>query len=382
MNIIRKVYERAVNWSKYIGLFIVVFSVSCLGKNSDIDYVYNPPGQLNDGWQVSTLQENGLDSGIIIELSDKIIDDHYKGINSLLIIRNDALLFEGYYNGFDREDRRRLYSVTKSVSSALIGIAIDKDYIEDVNIYISPFFPCCIDLDWSNSRDEITLKHMLTMTSGLEWEELAYPYSDYRNSHNQMGRSDNWFRFTLSRSMAHEPGTRFAYSTGTSNLLAGAIRYTSGRNIDDFARTHLFEPLGIDSYSWVDDPQGNPCAGGSNGGLSLRPRDLAKFGYLYLNAGRWQGTQIVAEEWIAESISNQLPDDHGFSYGYQWWMRYFEYKNSTVGSFFAMGYGGQYVFIIPTLDMEIIVTSSNYGERFAYAQVYEMVEDFVLKAVN
>jgi CubicO group peptidase (beta-lactamase class C family) len=275
-----------------------------------------------------------------------------------------------------------MYSVTKSVSSALIGIAIENQQIQGVDKLIIDLLPEYDHLDWTNGKDQITVEDFLTMRSGLEWEELAYPYTDFRNSHRQMTQTSDWFEFVLQRPMAHDPGTSFEYNTGTSNIFARIIENSAKLPIDNFAQNNLFDPLGITVSDWYRDPQGNPCAGGTHGGLSLRARDMAKFGYLYLNDGIWGDTQVVPLNWIGKSLDRHVALSDNRGYGYQWWRRPFRLDGNLIDAWYALGYGGQYIFIIDELNLMVLYTSGNYERDYAYTQAIDIMDKHILKALR
>jgi CubicO group peptidase (beta-lactamase class C family) len=301
-----------------------------------------------------------------------IDDGEYRDIHSLVIVRNGRLVVDEYFNGYDSDDLHPCFSVTKSVSSALIGIALKNGYIDSVDVYMRDYFRDHQEMYWSDGKDKITVKNMLTMRSGLEWEELATPYSDPRNSHNRMTRTSDRIGFVLQHA--------FEYNTGTSNMFAVIIREATMMPIDSFAQDYLFQPLGITDVYWNRDPRGNPLAGGSRGGVMLSPRDMAKFGFIYLNHGEWNDIQVVPPEWIEESISLHVNFGGGRGYGYQWWITVFNIDDRNIDAIYALGYGGQYIFVIEDLSMVVVFTSGGYGRDYAYTQVFEMMIEFILPA--
>jgi len=342
------------------------------------------PENLADGWEVTTLEDQRIDGGRISQLLDKIDKREYRNIHSLVIVKNGYLVLDEYFNGYDYDDLHSCYSMTKSVSSAVIGMVIDQGLLDSVGVCMREYFQDYQDIDWSDGKDRITLRDMLTMTSGLEWEELQISYSNPLNSHTQMTHSEDWIEFVLRRPMEHTPGTAFEYDSGTSHMLGAIIRETTGMPIDSFAREYLFGPLGIiDSY-WYRDPRGNPCTGGSRGGVMLRPRDMAKFGLLYLDHGEWNTTQLVSPEWVDASITRYVNVNFVGSsgYGYQWWIAVFDYDGMKIEVPYAMGYGGQYIFVIEDLDMVVVFTGGGGGNEYAYTQVFEIMIEYILPAAE
>jgi CubicO group peptidase (beta-lactamase class C family) len=241
-----------------------------------------------------------------------------------------------------------VHSVTKSVTSALIGIALDQGYLKNVNQKLCEFFPEYITDDLDPRKKEISLKHLLTMSTGLKWNdwgpEMRFWYT-----------SPNWAKFTIELPQEKNPGAVFNYNSSTSHLLSIILSKSTKTGTLNFAKQNLFEPLGIQSAYWHQDPQGYYIGGF---GLALSARDLAKIGFLYLNNGYWNGQPIVSEYWVRESTgqqiqANQHPIYGSFGYGYQWWVK----KVDGCSSFRAWGRRGQFIVVVPELDLVIAVTS-------------------------
>lgn len=247
-------------------------------------------------------------------------------------------------------------------------------------VYIKDFFSDYRIGDLPDDKKKITLKDVLTMTAGLKWNE-SVPYSNWENTHTQMTSSGNWIDFVLNLPLVEKPGDHFKYNTGTSNLLAIIIKQATGMGIDAFARKYLFEPLGITKSRWFRDSQGNPCSGGSNGGVFLRPRDMAKIGQLFLDRGKWNGKTIISESWVKESTAKQRGNTH---YGYLWWRGAGYFNNKTIPYFFASGYGGQAIYVVPDLDLVVGMTSSYYGKKRSIGSMHLLVifYEYILKAVT
>ena len=260
-------------------------------------------------------------------------------IDSVLVQRNDAVIFEYYRNNKMKEKQHKIYSVTKSVLSALIGIAIDKGYIENVNIPIINFFP---EFNKDKEHQKITIKHLLTMTSGLHWP-----------GNNGMIPSKNWVNFVLQQAIDHPPGTEMVYSCGSSQLLSAILQKTTGLNTEVFAKKHLFTPLGITDYKWNCDAQGIAIGGF---GLTMKSADMLKIGTLYLNNGRWKSKQIVPFHWIEESTSPKVKTNDTFSYAYHWWNK--QIDNQLGRIFFAYGREGQYIIVAPDYQLVTVFISS------------------------
>jgi CubicO group peptidase (beta-lactamase class C family) len=376
--------------SRHLALVLLLLLISHLGCWGSKKYEYTVPIAANDGWQTASLESEKLAAKPIKELIERINHNIYKNIHSVLVVKNGKLVVDEYFPGydsngiyreFDRDTLHEMHSTTKSVNSILIGIAIDQHLISSVDQPISALFPAYSDIFADKSKDAICLKHFLTMTAGQSWDESTYPYADSRNDYGAMCASKDPVRYVLERPLVTKPGEKYAYSTGISIALGEIIDQVSGLKANKFAERHLFEPLGISNYLWWKFPSGIVETGG---GLRLRPRDMAKIGYLYLNGGQWKGKQIVSEEWVKESITNrvdakQFPDWHkDDGYGYQWWLRSFKVGDRVIPSYHAAGRGGQFIFIVPELKIVAVFTGWNDDELGV--QPFEMLERYILPA--
>ena len=276
-----------------------------------------------------------------------------------------------------------LASVTKAITSALVGIAIDNGFIKDVNEKVYSFFPEYSQLN-DEEKDRITLEHLLTMTSGLEWNEMdvSVDTRNYENDLIQLFIVPDPIGYILAKPVVAEAGTRWYYSGGDVNLLGEVIRKATGLSVEDFAEKYLFTPLGITEYEW---DYITPYIVHASGNLKLRPRDMAKFGYLYLNDGVWNGERIISKEWIEASTRDyaSLPNDwaqeYGDRYGYQWFLQTYYADSTPFDSFLRDGWGGQRITVFPDLDMVVILTGGNYA---TYAPVNEMITRYILPAVR
>ena len=276
-----------------------------------------PTSKAPDDWIAVGLPDDvGMDSLKLDGLIQKTQRGDFKNIHSILVIKDGKLVVEQYFNGFHRGDLETLRSATKSITSILVGIAIDKGLISSVNERIERFFPEYAQ-SWDERKRPITVRDLLTMTAGFDWDQssLANPGDPSNHgSESEMERSDDMIKFVLQRPMRDIPGTRFEYNSGATILLAGILQKSSGMQVDEFARRNLFAPLGIERVDWWRQKRdGMPL---THAGLFLRPIDMAKIGYLVLNDGKWNGRQIVSEQWISQSTAPSLNP----RYGYQWWL--------------------------------------------------------------
>jgi CubicO group peptidase (beta-lactamase class C family) len=292
------------------------------------------------------------------------IEDRDLDIHGLLIVRDGYILAERYYPPFEQDTAHELFSATKSVISALVGIAIDKGYLKDLDQSVLSFFPRRSIANPDPRKDRITLEHLLTMTSGLDWAESDAIYEE-------MYRSLDWVQFVLDRPMADEPGTRFNYNSGNSHLLSAILQAASGMSTMDLAQTHLFGPLGISRFTWETEPSGIPIGGW---GLSLTPRDMAKIGVLYLDNGVWDGQQILPADWVRASTHGHVQIDEPLEpwelqLGYGWWLHEF-------GAYAAHGRGGQFIFVTPDLDLVVVFTGGLDDSTFTEPEL--LLRDVIL----
>ena len=279
----------------------------------------------------------------------------------MVIVRNENIVDEYYKEGYDQNSIFDLHSVSKSITSALMGIAIDQGYIESVNVPISNYFPQILETG-SEYQRQITIWHLLTHTSGINASD-TYNWDAWRNS-------DNWVDYVLDRDVTSRPGTVFNYFTGNSHLLAAIIEQATGQSLYEFAKENLFDPLGMDSANVSTDPQG---IGDGGNGFTMNVYDMAKFGLLYLNNGAWDGEQIISEQWINDSTTVQFTRSSGSTnYGYQWWVRTF--GNNNYDAYFAQGHFGQYIFVVPDLELIVVFTSHHEGSSSMY---WEFVTNIV-----
>jgi CubicO group peptidase (beta-lactamase class C family) len=310
-----------------------------------------------DRWTRSTPAEQQLDSRPLNDLVDLMREGNvYRDLHSLLIVRNGYLVLEEYFGGYHADSLHTLQSVSKSFASALMGIAIEQGKIRDVEEKILDFFPNIRDIQNLDDRKRlIRLKDLLTMRSGTDYRE-GYDGSP----HDRLNHLDGgWDRFYLNRPMVSRPGSRFQYDSGGVILMSAILKNRAGMHADGFADLSLFPPLGISKRDWFKNEEGHPHTGG---GLDLLPRDMAKFGLLYLRGGKWEDQQVVPAWWVEESFKKHVSfsdrrSGHDIGYGYLWWILEPDPDGSgKVNIFAAKGFMGQYIFVIPEHDMVVVVT--------------------------
>jgi CubicO group peptidase (beta-lactamase class C family) len=344
------------------------------------NYQYEVPAKTDDDWKISSLKDEGIDPGKINELMLNILNGNIQDIHSVLIIKNGKLVLEDYFYGYARHKTHHMMSVTKSITSILIGIGKDQEKIPSIDKKIDEFFSSYKDISWDEPKNEIRLKHVLTMTAGLDWNAWEYPSTDPRDSTNAMTQSDDWIKFVLMRKARDTPGKNFVYSNGLTMLLGEILRNTTGVSADKFAEEYLFGPLGISDFSWQKLPDGTIITAW---GLKLRPRDMAKIGYMMLKDGKWKDKQIVSSTWVKESTKAHVEEDIllGSGYGYQWWRGRAFINGKSIETFYAAGKGGQYIFVCPALDLVTIFTSDSANDEMGEYRPQIIMVNYIIPAM-
>jgi CubicO group peptidase (beta-lactamase class C family) len=335
------------------------------------------PVARDDGWPVASINEDKLiDRGALCRMADRLAASSDANIHAVLVARSGKLVFERYFRGsdeipipgriygrrvenvtFDADTLHDMKSVSKSVASLAVGIAIDRGLIGSVNEPIFSFFPELSDLR-SPEKERIQLLHALTMSMGLEWVEATPATGNSNNDEARMHRAPDPCRYVLGLPAIARAGQDFHYNTGALTLVSAIIRKVSGRPLDEFARATLFEPLGIAGIEWIR-VKGDTDAGG---GLRLRPRDMAKIGQLVLAGGRWNDRQVVSKAWIETSTAPKVKGTDGLLYGYLWWLGRSLLNGREVQWAGALGRGGQSIRIVPELDLVVVVTAGYYQD--------------------
>ncbi len=314
-------------------------------------------------------QDTAVDRAALGRMADRLATS--SNIHSVLVARGGRLVFERYFSGPDEIQSRRvrdvvfdadtlhdMKSVSKSVASLVLGIAIDRGLIGSIDEPIFNFFPEMSDLR-SPEKDRLRLVHALTMTMGLGWVEATPATGDEDNDEARMNRSPDPCRFVLgSLPVTAPPGQTFFYNTGALRLLSAIVRKATGRPLDEFARANLFEPLGITSVEWKRY-KGDTDTGG---GLRLKPRDMVKIGQLVLAGGNWNGHRIVSKAWIDASTAAHTKASATYDYGYLWWLGRSRHDEREVRVLAALGRGGQSIRIVPDLDLVVAVTAGYYQD--------------------
>jgi CubicO group peptidase (beta-lactamase class C family) len=350
-----------------LSLIFVLVTVSCTHWSPRVNryglpdrtYLYQQPEEISDGWETTSLKEVDIDSGNIYEMMHDILRGNDKNIHSILLIKNGKLVLEEYFYGYNRDRLHFLASVSKSITSVLIGIALDLKLDTHVGANAYEFFPEHTGTKWIDQKYPITLQHVLTMAAGLDWSSMKYSRRDPRHTTHQMYDSADPIEFVLERNLIEVPGKEFYYNSGLTILLGEIVKNISGLYIDEFSGKYLFKPLGIYDYHWDKFANG---AIQTDGGLHLKPRDMGKIGYMMLKTGKWKDQQVVSRKWVEESTKKHI-DARGIEYGYQWWIGKTTINNQIINVLFASGHGGQKIFIVPELDLVVVFTSKVFNPK-------------------
>jgi CubicO group peptidase (beta-lactamase class C family) len=336
------------------------------------------PAQTADGWEVASLAEVGMRTQPIIDAINAMRRGDYNEIHGLIIVKDKKLVVEEYGSGrmydsssptnfgpvidFDLNQLHILHSVSKSFMSTLVGLAIQEGYIASEDEPLLTYFPEHFN-PAQPEKGAILLKHLMTMTSGLEWNEWDVSALDFQN--NDAIRYQNAAdpsAYFLGKTLIHEPGTSFYYNTAGFQMMGEVLRRATGMPLDQFAEQQLFSLLGITDYRWQQYDHGSVYIVGD---IFLRPRDMAKFGQLVLQRGLWNGRQIVPAAWVEDATAKFISVAHtgykGYQgYGYHWWLKTFSVDGRSIEGIIADGFAGQAIMIFPSLDLVVVATGGNY----------------------
>ena len=339
-------------------------------------------------WPTASAAESGFKASLGESLDAAYAAGELEGLHAVVLVRHGKLVLERYYRGedetwgrsigmvtFDPEVKHDLRSVSKSVVSLLYGIALAEGKVPPLDAPVIAQFPQYPDLAANRARRQITVEHLLTMTTGLEWNE-DLPYTDKRNSEVAMEYAADRYRFVLEQPIVEPPGRNWDYNGGATALLGKLIADGTGQDLVDFAEARLFAPLEIADFHWSRGYDREPAAAS---GLRLRPRDLAKIGQLVLNEGRWGGKQVVPADWLRASHTPKVRAFEELSYGYQWWLGVGKSGKPWQAGF---GNGGQRIWIYPHLDVVLVVMAGNYNQPDAWKMPLSVLLDHIAPAIE
>jgi CubicO group peptidase (beta-lactamase class C family) len=336
-------------------------------------YEYTKPEQLNDGMATAGLEGSGLDPSLLATMMHQIVAGKYPNVHSILILKDNKLVFEEYFYEYTRDSLQEMRSATKSVVSALAGIAIHQGIVGGVHERLLHLLPEYHFDNPSPLKEQITLQDLLDNQSGVNYDEA---WDRSIGNENDMNNSNDWVKYTFDLPMLDTPGTKGRYNSGNPITVGWIIEKYSGLSLHDFAARYLFGPLGIRDFRWDFKPDrsnvDNYCQ------VLLTPRDMAKFGLLYLNQGRWKDKQIVPAEWVSESTSRHSVVQN-VNYGYLWWLKYLDAGNTRYTGFAAQGNGGQKIYVFRDLQLVIVTTGGNYNMQ---SPADELIKTYILPAYN
>ncbi|MEM1001573.1 MAG: serine hydrolase [Bacteroidota bacterium] len=339
-----------------IKLIIILFFYTTMhyGQNA---YTYSQPISLNDGWKTNHLKSQNIDSTLFYKLFDQILNGENK-LHSVLLVKNNELLLEEYFNGYKIDQPHDLRSCTKSLRSLLLGIAIDKGFIDSIddpmNKYLTNLSP---RKNLDDRKADITIKHLITMSTGLDcndWDKKS------KGQEDKVYKKKDWLQYTVDLPMINDPGEVAFYCSMGVILMTEVIQESSGMSIDQFAEQFLFLPLGITNLKWGHTTRKAIITSGKR--LYMTSRDMAKIGQLILNKGEWNGQRIISKAWIKEATTPKVKIS-GTDYGYLWWNFQLNNKGKATISKTATGNGGQYIMVLPEHNLVAVFTGGAYNSQ-------------------
>lgn len=356
---------------KLLLLQVLLIPLSCQKDIAGLDETH----KFNQTWELSTPAEQGLDS---LKLQTAYVEAEQTGfMDALIIIKNGYIVAEDYYNGYSKINAHNVKSVSKSFLSAITGIALRENFIDNLDQKMLDFFPEYDHAGLDTRKRDITLRHLLTMRGGIEHE---------RNNYSQIYYTSDWIKSTIEFPLTYDPGSTFAYNTFLTHLLSAILTKSSGMTTLELVNTYLLEPMNIELAQWYQGP-GQYYFGGNN--MFFTPRDMAVLGYLYLHNGYINGKRVIPAEWVKKSLENTTGftgndwwDLKNVNYGYLWWLG----EMGGYKTFQAVGYGGQFVMCFPALDM-IVVTTANKSVSWETSdeqihQIITIISDHIMPAID
>lgn len=349
------------------------------GKNPGL-YVYRQPSVEDDGWKTASLDDVDISPEPITAFIQSILNSEADSvssmyIHSILIARHGKLVLEEYFHGYHQEKPHETRSAGKSLASILTGIAIQEGFLKSVS---SPLFETLYGGELPDNLDprkrRITVEHLLTMSSGFDCDDNDFESAGNEDRMQSQTDEPDWHQYTLNLPMVREPGDNSVYCSANTNLLGAVIKKVSGQWLPHYFYEHYARPMQIRYYHINLMPNGEAYMGG---GIRMTPRDFLKMGQLLLNGGIWNGKRLLSEEFVHRGTS-PLYDSRGIQYGYAWWIMTFPHKGRKVMAFYAGGNGGQYVFVVPSLDLVVTFTGGNYNDRIP---IYTARDDYMPKTI-
>ncbi len=341
-------------------------------KGKDV-YQYKIPDNLNDGLRVGNINKTVLDPLLLKEMMQKIIDGTYPNVHSVLIIKDGKLVFEQYFYQYAKDSVQEMRSASKSIYSAITGIAIDKGFIKSKNKKVLSFFPEYTLNNMTDAKKRITVEDLLTQQTGLDCD-ISNPKSE--GNETTMDYSDDWVKFTLDLPMIDAPGKNGRYCSGNPVTLGRIVEKTTNMPLLQFAKKNLFEPLGFTNYKWYFKPDKSNAEDYCQ--VYLTPREMIKFGLMYLDNGMWKGKQILSSDWVNQSFEKHSIIQ-GVDYGYLWWLKYLEADGVKYYTKAAQGNGGQRIYVLKEQNMVAVITGGNYNSQ---SPSDELMKKYILPSFN
>ncbi|HKW62608.1 MAG TPA: serine hydrolase [Candidatus Acidoferrum sp.] len=379
-------------WKRLRALTVFSFLVCCCGsslRGQQNGEQVSAPRAMTDGWPVASASSAGLSTERLQAMETALRGGEFKKIGSIVIARHGKLVYENYFDGSDATALRETRSATKSITDMLIGIAIDNGLLSGVDATILSFFPDKQPLQNPDPRKaKITVEDFLTMSSLLECDD---DNSFSRGNEERMYIMEDWIQFTLDLPIkgfapwVKKPkdsayGRSFSYCTAGASTLSGVLERAAKVPVPEFAMKNLFAPLSIQKVDWKYSSLGLAQTGG---GLGFLSRDLLKLGQLYLNGGVWNGGRIVSDKWVKVSTQPhvRVEDQDDTEYGYLWWLKKFKSGEKSYAAFCMLGNGGNKVAVFPSLDLVVVLTSTNYNTRGMHEQTEKLLTDYILASL-
>ncbi len=336
-------------------------------------YQYTKPTYPDGKVTCASLEDAGMDPTLLIKLTNQILSGEIPNIHSLLVMKDNKLVLEEYFYGYTADKTHRVHSVTKSITSALVGITIGQGFIKDVHEPAWHYFSERENTKWVDERYPIQLQHLLNMSAGLDWKGLTL---NEPNDDMDMYKTADYIGYLLNKSLKYTPGSHFCYNNGLSLMLGQAIEKSSGLPVDAFAQQYLFNKIGAAHYSWDIEANGITR---TDGGLKLRPIDMLKFGNLFLNDGKWNNEQVIPTGWVYASTSPKI-NLGNLAYGYHWWVKDYTIGQTIFNTFYALGHGEQSIMVVPSHNLVFVMTAGNYLQH--EQKPFEIIENYILPSLT
>jgi CubicO group peptidase (beta-lactamase class C family) len=334
---------------------------------------YSVPPKEDDLINSCHIKDVNINEQKVRALVQALTQKKFGHVHSLLIARNNCLAVEEYFFEYKRDEHFGIQSVTKSFVSALTGIAIAKGEIPGTKTTLCNYKSELSDLVCNEQNKSLTLHDAMNMSTGLRWDEATYPYGHKKNSSMIASEASDPLRYLFSQPRSSKK--TFAYNSYNHTTMSHVLKHSTGLANSEEYKQRIIQPLGITNFDLGEEENG------IIGDIFLRPRDMLKFGLLYLNDGVFNGKQIVPASWVKESTSSKIEIEPGLGYGYFWWTKNFSYKNRFVSSYFAWGYGGQFIFVVPELKLVVVLNGTNWSTD-PKKYYFEMMEQYILPAIE